>query len=101
MPEEKRADFLTKSKRLVKEAGFDPEYYHLEDEAGKIANYFYTSNHQDPKNLIYAEDGFASPDIREISEISAPVRGLQKGIKVHRLCFPHELTESIEEIYHR
>jgi len=39
--------------------------------------------------------------VREISEISAAVRGLQKGYQIHRVCFPSELKEEIAKLYHQ
>jgi HD superfamily phosphohydrolase len=100
MDEEDRARFLNDAKHVVKKAGYDPNYYFREDKAGDIEYYFYTSDGNDPKNRIYAEDGFSNPRIREISEISAAVRGLQRGYKIHRVCFPNELTDEIKSLYH-
>lgn len=99
MPEELRPGFLSQVKTVVERAGYDPDYYFVEDKAGDLDYYFYTSG-ADEKNLIYVEHGFSSPVIREISEISAPVRGLQKGYKIHRVCFPNELTSEISDLYH-
>lgn len=101
MPQNERAEFLANVKQTVESAGYDPEYYFVEDKAGNVSYYFYTSDGDDPKNLIYAEDGFSSPRIMEISEISAAVRGLQKGYKIHRVCFPSELTDAVSSLYHR
>ncbi len=100
MSEDKRSKFLTEVKDIVAERGLDPDYYFLEDKAGDVAHYFYTAGDSEPKNQIYAEDGFSKPVIREISQISAAVRGLQKGYKIHRVCFPNELTDEISELYH-
>ena len=52
------------------------------------------------KDLIYVEDGFSRPAIREISSVSAAVRGLQEGYRIHRICFPAELKGKIGELYH-
>ncbi len=101
MPEAERHDFLEKAARVVENCGFDKNYYFIEDKAGDVAYYFYTKTHSEPKNLIYVEEGFSRPAIREISEISAAVRGLQKGYQMHRVCFPPELKEEIAKLYHK
>ncbi|MEZ5305937.1 MAG: HD domain-containing protein [Pyrinomonadaceae bacterium] len=100
MPSDEIGEFIETAREIVSGAGFDPEYYFLEDRAGDAAHYFYTAEKSDPKNLIYAEDGYSRPTIREISEISAAVRGLQKGYQLHRICFPYELADEISVVYH-
>lgn len=100
MPEAERVSFLERARKIVEENGFDPEYYFIEDAAGDVPYYFYTTREGEPKNLIFVEDGFSRPVIREISEVSAAVRGLQKGYQMHRVCFPPELKNEIAKIYH-
>ena len=100
MPAGERDQFVSESRRLVENRGFDPEYYFVEDKAGDVPHYFYTSDRSKPKNLIYVEDGFARPRIREISEISSAVRGLQAEYRIHRICFPAELKDEIATLYH-
>ena len=100
MPEAERLSFLERTRKLVEEAGFDTDYYFIEDEAGDVPYYYYTKAQAEPKNLIYVEEGFSHPVIREISEVSAAVRGLQKGFQMHRVCFPPELKDEIAKIYH-
>jgi uncharacterized protein len=101
MPEDERQDFLEKARSVVENSGFDANYYFAEDEAGDVPYYFYTKTQTEPKNLIYVEEGFSRPAIREISEISAAVRGLQKGYQIYRVCFPAELKDEIAKFYHR
>ena len=100
MPEDKRARFVEDARAVVESRGFDPEYYFVEDKPGDIPHYFYTSDHSKPKNLIYVEDGFSQPRIREISEVSSAVRGLQAEYSIHRICFPAELKDEIARLYH-
>ncbi len=100
MPENERQNFLDEARKTVEKSGFDPNYYFIEDRAGDVPYYFYTKESSEPKNLIYVEEGFSRPQIREISEISAAVRGLQKGYQMHRVCFPAELKQEIAKIYH-
>ncbi len=101
MPEAEREKFLAESKTLVESAGFDTNYYFIEDLAGDVPYYFYTKERAEKKNLIYVEEGFSRPQIKEISEVSAAVRGLQKGYQIHRLCFPPELKTEIAKLYHQ
>ncbi len=101
MPETERQAFLDKAQKIVENAGFDTDYYFVEDRAGDVPYYFYTKTTTEPKNLIYVEEGFSRPVIREISEVSAAVRGLQKGYQIHRVCFPPELKKEIAKLYHR
>ncbi|HSI88149.1 MAG TPA: HD domain-containing protein [Pyrinomonadaceae bacterium] len=99
MPEADRGSFVAAARDVVKRAGFDPEYYLHEDEGGEASHNFYVRDDANPKDLIYVEEGFSSPSIKEISEVSAAVRGLQKGYRLHRLCFPHELTGEMTKLY--
>lgn len=101
MPETERAEFLEKARKITADGGFDTDYYFIEDRSRDVAYYFYTAKHSESKNQIYVQDGFSRPQIREISEISAAVRGLQKGFEMHRVCFPAELKDEIAKIYHQ
>lgn len=101
MPPDERPAFIEGVVRVVKEHGYDPDYYVIEDEAGNSDHYFYTKDKSDAKDLIYVEHGFAKPSIREISEVSAAVRGLQEGYSLHRICFPSELKNEIGKLYHK
>jgi HD superfamily phosphohydrolase len=100
MPEDDVDRFVCDARRLVENAGYDPKYYFVNDTGGNAPYYFYTRNSDDPKNLIFVEDGYSRPSIREISEVSAAVRGLQKGYRIHRVCFPNELSDEIAAFYH-
>jgi HD superfamily phosphohydrolase len=101
MPEAERQEFLNDARTLTEEKGFDADYYFIEDRAGDVPYYFYTKEQSEPKNLIYVEEGFSRPQIKEISEVSAAVRGLQKEYQIHRLCFPPELKTEMARLYHR
>ena len=101
MPEQNRDRFISEAKRAVEAAGFDPNYYFVEDIAGGAPYNFYTKDTDDPKNLIHVEHGFSRPSIKEISEVSSAIRGLQEGYRIHRICFPPEVKEQISAIYHR
>ena len=61
---------------------------------------YYTAEGVEPKARIYVEDGYARPRIREISEVSEVVRGLQRGYELHRVCFPSEVKEEVYALYH-
>jgi HD superfamily phosphohydrolase len=100
MPEDERQGFVDAARSIVERHGLDPAYYLIEDKAGDIEHYFYAADPEKPKDQIYVEDGFSRPVIREISEISAAVRGLQTGYRIHRVAFPAELKDEIGKLYH-
>lgn len=99
MNEAEKAVFLGQARNVVERHGFDPEYYLVEDSAKHADYYFYSRDTHDPKNLIFVEYGYSRPEIREISEVSAAVRGLQEGYRAQRVCFPAELRTEIEALY--
>ena len=97
-----RANFLTSARNCISQAGFDPDYYFIEDRASDVPYYnFYTVAGAEPKSHIYVEDGYAHPTIREISEVSDVVRGLQRGYELHRVCFPAEVKHQVYALYHQ
>jgi HD superfamily phosphohydrolase len=101
MPEPERAEFIAAARELVAQAGYLPDYYFIEDHAGDVPYYnYYTAEGVEPKARIYVEDGYARPRIREISEVSEAVRGLQRGYQLHRVCFPPEVKTEIYRLYH-
>ncbi|HLA96478.1 MAG TPA: HD domain-containing protein [Pyrinomonadaceae bacterium] len=99
MPEDEKVGFVQQSRSAVASAGFDASYYFVEDTAGDEPHFFYSSSIAKPKDLIFVEEGFSRPNIKEISEISAAVRGLQKGFRAHRICFPAEVRGQIDRLY--
>lgn len=101
MPPDEMAEFLENAKLAVADAGFDTDYYFIEDKAGDVPHYFYTKDETRPKDQIYVEVGFSRPAIREISEVSSAVRGLQQGYRIHRVCFPGEVKARIASIYRK
>lgn len=101
MPEDEREEFLTKARAVLIRRGYDPEYYFIEDHASDIPYYsYYAPESVTPKARIYVESGYAHPQIREISEVSAAVRGLTRGYRLHRVCFPPEVKDEIYALYH-
>jgi HD superfamily phosphohydrolase len=101
MPEGERGDFLAAARAVIERAGFSPEYYFIEDRASDVPYYgYYTAEGVEPRNLIYVEDGYARPRVREISEVSEVVRGLRKGYELNRVCFPAECKDEVYRLYH-
>ncbi len=96
---DEKAVFLERARSVVERNGFDPEYYLVEDSAKHADYYFYSRDTHDQKNLIFVEYGYSRPEVREISEVSAAVRGLQEGYRAQRVCFPAELRNEIEALY--
>jgi uncharacterized protein len=101
MPEDERQGFIDAAREMVSDTGFDPDYYFVEDKAGNAPYSFYSNRMSDTKDLIFVQEGFSRPAIREISAVSPAVRGLQEGYRIHRICFPAELKDKIGELYHR
>ncbi|MFZ1702633.1 MAG: HD domain-containing protein [Pyrinomonadaceae bacterium] len=101
MPEADRDGFVASARQIVTDAGFEPDYYFVEDKARNASYSFYSKETSDAKDLIFVEEGFSRPAIREISVVSAAVRGLQEGYRIHRICFPAELKDKIGELYHK
>jgi HD superfamily phosphohydrolase len=102
IPVSERAEFLAQARARVAQAGFDPEFYFVEDRASDVPYYnYYTGQGVEPKTRIYVESGYAQPVIREISEVSEVVRGLQQGYELHRVCFPAEVKHEVYAIYHQ
>jgi HD superfamily phosphohydrolase len=100
MPAGERAQFLAAARACVARAGFEPRFYFIEDHAGDVPYYnYYTAEGAEPKARIYVEDGYARPQIREISEVSGAVRGLRR-YQLDRVCFPPEVKEEIYALYH-
>jgi HD superfamily phosphohydrolase len=101
MPVPERLAFLAAARDCVARAGYDPDYYFIEDRASDVPYYnYYTAEGAEPKSRIYVEDGYARPRIREITEVSEVVRGLQRGYELHRVCFPAEVKSEIYDLYH-
>jgi HD superfamily phosphohydrolase len=101
MPEAERKDFLAAARAVVERGGFAPEYYFIEDRASDVPYYsYYTAEGVEPHTRIYVEDGYAHPQIREISEVSEAVRGLRQGYELHRICFPAEVKDEVYRLYH-
>ena len=101
MPESERPEFLNAARDCIVAAGYDPDYYFIEDRASDVPYYnYYTAEGAEPKSRIYVEDGYARPNIREISEVSDVVRGLQRGFELHRVCFPAEVKSEVYALYH-
>lgn len=101
MPVAEQPEFLFAARECVERAGYDPQYYFIEDRASDVPYYnYYTAEGAEPKSRIYVEDGYARPRIREISEVSDVVRGLQRGYELHRVCFPAEVKTEVYKLYH-
>lgn len=99
MPAEERLAFVEQAKKVVENADYDPEYYFVQDKAGDAEHYFYTRDGDREKDLIFVEHGYSRPEIKEISEVSAAVRGLQKGYTLLRACFPGEVKDEVAKLY--
>ena len=101
MPEDEREGFICAAREVVVREGFASDYYFIEDRATDVPYYgYYTGEGAEPRARIYVEDGYAHPQIREISEVSEAVRGLRRGYELHRVCFPAEVKDEVYRLYH-
>jgi HD superfamily phosphohydrolase len=95
MPPDVIPRFVERASDLVSCFGFDPRYYLILDKASDIPYYgYYLPGIPEPDGQIYMETAGPQPLIKEISEISAVVRGM-KGYKIERICYPAELMADI------
>ena len=101
MPDGERAEFVSAARSAIDNCGFDSDYYFFEDVAGDEPHFFYSGRNAEDKDRIFVETGFSRPEIKEISEISPAIRGLQKGQPIHRICFPAEARAAVSALYHR
>jgi HD superfamily phosphohydrolase len=87
--------FVERASRLVSGLGYDPRYYLILDKASDIPYYgYYLPGIREPDGQIYIETPGPQSVVKEISEISAVVRGM-KGYKIERICYPAELMGDI------
>ena len=87
-------EFWDRAADIVRNAGFDPQYYLITDRATDVPYYgYYSTIGLDPKSLIYVETG-APDSIREISEVSEVVRGM-RGFRIDRICVPVEVSDEV------
>jgi uncharacterized protein len=102
MPNSERTEFLLAAREAVRDAGYDPDYYFIEDRASDLPYYnYYAAEKAEPKTHIYVASGYASPKIREISEVSNVVRGLQHAYELHRVCFPAEVKREVYRLFNK
>lgn len=95
MPDAERASFVAEAQARTEALGFDPQYYLIEDRAADIPYYSYYR--PEGKARLHIERSTVSREICDIAEVSNVVRGM-RGYEIHRLCFPVEISEAIEEI---
>ena len=102
MPAAEKDEFLDNARNAVSRGGFDPDYYFIEDRASDVPYYnYYSANRAEPKTHIYVENGYAHPQIMEISDVSDVIKGLQHRYELHRVCFPAEVKNAVYDLYHR
>jgi len=101
MPEAERDEFIRDAREIVRRNGFAPAYYFIEDHASDVPYPPYAAHESAPKWRIHIESGYARPRVCEISEVSDIARSLQRGYRLHRVCFPPEVKSEIYALYRR
>ncbi|MBA2504291.1 MAG: HD domain-containing protein [Pyrinomonadaceae bacterium] len=101
MPEAERDEFIHDAREIVRRGGFAPAYYFIEDHASDVPYPPYAAHESAPKWRIHIESGYARPRVCEISEVSDIARSLQRGYRLHRVCFPPEVKSEIYALYRR
>ncbi|HYE74375.1 MAG TPA: HD domain-containing protein [Blastocatellia bacterium] len=92
LSEPERVALINQLRDAVTEAGFDPNYYLIEDRAADIPYYSYYR--PEGKGRLYIERSGTNRELCDIADVSSVVRGM-RGYELHRICFPSELTEMI------
>jgi HD superfamily phosphohydrolase len=88
-------EFVDRAAAVVSRFGLDPRYYLILDKASDVPYYgYYLPGRPEPGGQIYVEAAGPQSEIKEISEVSAVVRGM-KGYKIERICYPAELSGEI------
>lgn len=86
---------------VVAEAGFDPEYYFVVDSASDVPYYgYYAPDEADARSNIYVQVRGAGADVREISDVSHVIKGME-SYRIHRFCFPEEVSDSVAAVARR
>jgi len=88
-----RRELIEEARRIVRRAGYDPDYYLSEDRASDTPYLGpYSPDEASPESRIYiALDGGR---LQEITLVSSVVAGMRR-FHLDRLCFPEELYDSI------
>ncbi|MFN7946344.1 MAG: HD domain-containing protein [Blastocatellia bacterium] len=95
LPETERAGFIAAARAAVAAAGYDPNYYLIEDRAADTPYYSYYRT--EGKSRIYVERSVADPAICDIAEVSSVIRSMQ-GYEIYRIFFPAEAADQIAAI---
>ena len=91
---EARTSFIAAARECVTRAGFDPDYYFVEDRAADIPYYSYYRPEGKGRLFIDHPNGSGLCDIAEVSQVI----GAMRGYELHRICCPREALPAIEEL---
>jgi hypothetical protein len=95
LPEAERKALVAEARRRMAQLGYDPNYYLIEDRAADVPYYSYYR--AEGKARLYIERR-GTRELCDIAEVSEVVRSM-RGYEIHRLCYPPEAGQALEELW--
>lgn len=95
LPENERKALVAEARNRIAQLGYDPNYYLIEDRAADVPYYSYYR--PEGKGRLYIERR-GTRELCDIAEVSEVVRSM-RGYEIHRLCYPPEAGQVLEELW--
>lgn len=95
LPSSDRKELVAEAKTRIATLGFDPVYYLIEDRAADVP--YYSFYRPDGKARLFIERR-GTRELCDIADVSEVVR-LMGGYEIHRICYPAEASQIIEELW--
>ncbi len=95
LPEAERKALVVEARTHIAALGYDPNYYLIEDRAADVPYYSYYR--PEGKARLYIERR-GTRELCDIAEVSEVVRSM-RGYEIHRLCYPPEAAQVLEELW--
>lgn len=89
---------IERAERILKDRGFDPEYYLATEHTGIRPYDYYRPDAKNPQTNIMVRTN--NGEVRELSTLSTPVEALVKGdFETYCLVYPDEVTDQIALLF--